>query len=184
MKRLTAHPVLLVWLTAVWVALWGSLTPANVLGGLAVGATLLMLFPLPEVPRDGLLRPVALVRFLLFFLWELVKASITVVLQVLQPRAGLRQAVVAVPVVGTSDRLLTLVANAVSLTPGTLTLEVDRPRSVLYVHVLDIGGHGGAADDVRRSIIRLERMAILALGSPDSRRGLGRIPPRPGREPT
>jgi multicomponent Na+:H+ antiporter subunit E len=163
-KRLTGHLLLLVWLTGVWVALWGSLTAANVLGGLAVAVALLLLLPLPTLATEGRVRPVALARFAAVFLWELVKASITVVLQVLHPRATLRQAVVAVPVVGVSDRLLTLLANAVSLTPGTLALEVDRPRAVLYVHVLDLGGSAGGADDVRRSIIRLERLIIEALG--------------------
>lgn len=165
MRRLTSHWVLLAWLTVVWVALWGSLTVANVLGGVLVAAVLLLLLPLPDVPSEGGVRPVALVRLGLVFFWELVKASFTVVWQVLQPRAQLRQAVIAVPVVGLTDRLLTLLANIISLTPGTLALEVDRPRSTLYVHVLNIGDSPGAADSVRASIVRLERLAILALGS-------------------
>jgi multicomponent Na+:H+ antiporter subunit E len=172
MRRLTGHLGLLAWLTVVWVALWGSLTAANVLGGLAVAAALLLLLPLPEVEREGAPRPVALLHLLGFFLWELVKASFTVVWQVLRPGAALRQAVVAVPITSTSDRLLTLLANAVSLTPGTLALEVDRPRAVLYVHVLDLGGQAGGADDVRRDIQQLERLAILALGSPACRAAL------------
>lgn len=182
MRRLTSNGVLLVWLTGVWVVLWGSFTAANVLGGLAVATALLLLLPLPEVPRQGGLRPLALLRFLAVFLWDLVLASLTVVVQVLHPRKALRQAVVAVPVVGTSDRLLTLLANAVSLTPGTLALEVDRPRGVLYVHVLDIGDGERAVDDVRRSIVRLERLALLALGTPECLEALKRLPPRPDRE--
>lgn len=182
MKRLTANGVLLVWLTVVWVALWGSLTAANVLGGLLLATLLLLLLPLPVVARQGGVRPVALVRFLGVFLWELVAASLTVVRQVLDPRHALRQAVVAVPVVGTSDRVLTLLANAVSLTPGTLALEVDKPRGVLYVHVLDIGPGEGAVDDVRRSIVRLERLALLALGTPECLEALERVPPRPDRK--
>ena len=174
MTRLTAHLGLLTWLTVVWVALWGSLTVANVLGGLAVASVLLLLRPLPALPDQGRVRPLAALRFLLVFLWELVKASATVVGQVLRPRSSLRQAVIAVPVVGVSDRLLTLLANAVSLTPGTLALEVDRPRAVLYVHVLDIGGKEGAADEVRASILGLERLAILAFGSDDCLRALER----------
>jgi len=174
MTRLTSHLVLLAWLTAVWVALWGSLTAANVLGGLVVASALLLLLPLPTLPRTGRVRPVALVRFLLVFLWELVKASLTVVVQVLHPGRPLRQAVIAVPVEGISDRMLTLIANAVSLTPGTLALEVDRPRAVLYVHVLDIGEHPGAADEVRASIVRLERLAIDALGSSEALAALDR----------
>ena len=43
MSRVLGRPVLLLWLTAVWIGLWGSLTPANVLGGLLVAATLLAL---------------------------------------------------------------------------------------------------------------------------------------------
>lgn len=164
MRRLTGHPFLLLWLTAVWVGLWGSVSPANVLGGLAVAALLLAVLPLPEVPREAGVRLGPLAQLLVVFAWELVKASATVVLQVLRP-GGLRQAVFAVPVPGLSDRLLTLLANAVSLTPGTLALEVDRPRSVLYVHALNVPAGPNAIEDVRHSIVRLERLAVRALGT-------------------
>ncbi len=163
MKRLTSHGVLICWLTVVWVALWGSLSAANVLGGLAVAAAVLLVLPLPDVPAEGGVRPVALARLGAVFFWELVKASVIVVVQVLRPRASLRQAVIAVPVVAVSDQLLTVLANAVSLTPGTLALEVDRPNSTLYVHVLNV--EEDSVDDVRRSIVALERLAIRALGS-------------------
>jgi multicomponent Na+:H+ antiporter subunit E len=164
LTRVTRHGVLLLWLTVVWLGLWGNLSAANLLAGLAVGAALLLLLPLPEQASQGGIRPLALLRFLLFFANELVKASLQVVVQVLHPRRELQQAVLAVPVTGASDRLLTVVANAISLTPGTLTLEVDRERATLYVHALDVGGPGGV-DAVRDDILRLERLAILALGS-------------------
>ncbi len=164
---------MIAWLTVVWVGLWGSPTPANVLGGLAVGAGVVALLPLTEVPSQGLVRPLALLRFLAFFAVDLVRASLSVVALVLRPRLRMRQAVVAVPVRGASDRLLTLLANVISLTPGTLTLEVDRPRATLYVHVLDVGGGPDAVERVRASILRVERLAILAVGSPDCRKALG-----------
>lgn len=174
MRRLTQHVVLLLWLTFVWVSLWGSWSVANVLGGLVVATVLLLVLPLPTVPHAGRTRPVALAVFAAVFLWELLRASATVVLQVLRPRAALRQAVIAVPVSGASDRLLTLVANAVSLTPGTLTLEVDRPRSTLYVHVLDVRGGAAEVEAQRASILRLERLAARALGSAETGSGLTR----------
>ncbi len=163
---------MIAWLTVVWVGLWGSPTPANVLGGLAVGAGVVALLPLTEVPSQGLVRPLALLRFLGFFAVDIVRASLNVVALVLRPRLRMRQAVVAVPVRGASDRLLTLLANAISLTPGTLTLEVDRPRSTLYVHVLDVGNGPDAVERFRASIAHLERLAILAVGSPDCRTAL------------
>jgi len=156
----------------VWVGLWGSVTPANVLGGLGVGAGLVVLLPLTEVSRQGIVRPVALLRFLGFFAFDLVRASLRVAGQALRPRLRMRQAVVAVPVRGASDRLLTLLANVISLTPGTLTLEVDRPRSTLYIHVLDIGEGPDAVERVRASIVQLERLAILAVGSGECRQAL------------
>lgn len=173
-RRLTSHVVLLLWLTFVWVSLWGSWSVANVLGGLAVAAVLLLVLPLPDVVHEGRARLGAVLTFAVLFFWELVRASVTVVLQVLRPRGELRQAVLAVPVTGASDRLLTLVANAVSLTPGTLTLEVDRPRSTLYVHVLNVQGGDAEVEAQRASIRRLERLAVRALGSPAAENGLVR----------
>jgi multicomponent Na+:H+ antiporter subunit E len=171
------HPFVALWLSVVWVGLWGSVTAANVLGGVAVAVALLVLLPLPEdagsvrVPSSGSgpaqVQPLAVVRYLVFFAVELVKASLIVVWQVLRPGGELRQAVIAVDAIGASDLLLTVVANSVSLTPGTLTVEVDRERSVLYVHVLDVGGPEGV-DAARRSIERLMRAAVHAIGSQDN----------------
>ncbi len=172
MRRLRRHPVLLVWLTAVWVGLWGSVTSANVLGGLLVAVVLVAALPLPEGTDQNDVRPLALLRFVGFFAVDLVRASLQVALLVVRPHPQLRQAVVAVPVRGASDRLLTLLANTISLTPGTLTLEVDRQRSTLYVHVLDVGPKPQAVERVRSDILRLERLAILAIGPKDARRAL------------
>jgi multicomponent Na+:H+ antiporter subunit E len=77
-----------------------------------------------------------------------------------------------VPVRGASDRLLTLLANAISLTPGTLTLEVNRQQSTLYVHVLDVGSGAGAVERVRADILRVERLAVCAVGSAQGRAAL------------
>ena len=166
--RLTgARLVLLLWLAAVWVALWGSVTPANVLGGLAVALVLLAVPTRAAAPQPagtrGRVRPLGLLRVAVVVAGELVRASLQVVVLVLRPRSQLRQAVVAVPVTGASDALLTLVANAISLTPGTLTLEVDRERRVLYVHVLQVGDGPDAVDRVRRDIAVLEGYAVRAL---------------------
>lgn len=160
------------WLVVVWVMLWGSVTPANVLGGIAVATVLLLLFPLRPVASPGIVRPLALLRFLVSFAVDLVRSSLKVAALVVRPRARMHQAVLAIPVRGASDQLLTLLANAISLTPGTLTLEVDREASVLYVHVLDVGPGPEGVERVRADILRVERLAILAIGSAECRRAL------------
>ena len=152
------------WLTAVWVGLWGSVSVANVLGGLALSAVLLRLLPMDPLPSTTRAAPLGVLRFLGVFLVALVQSSLQVVVLVVRPRLRLRQAVLEVPVRGGGDRLLTLVANAVSLTPGTLTLEVDREREVLHVHVLDVGEGPDGLSAARASIVRLEHAAGRALG--------------------
>lgn len=169
MKRLTTSVPLVLWLTLVWVGLWGSVTFANVLGGLAVAVLLLVLLPLRDVPGKAVVAPLALMRFAGHFVVDLFTASWQVAAMALKPRLQLRQAVLAVPVRGSSDTLLTVLADAISLTPGTLTLEVDRPSATLYVHVLDVGAGPDGVDQVRASILRQERQAVEAIGSPEAR---------------
>ncbi len=178
-----AHSLpLVLWLTAVWVGLWGSVSVANVLGGLVVAAVVVLLLPLPPVPGRPLVRPVWLLRFVGHFAVDLVRSSWQVARLVLRPRLDLRQAVLAVPVSGASDGLLTLLADAISLTPGTLTLEVDRPRATLYVHVLDVGPGTGEIAAVRRAMTDLERLAVRAIGSAEARHGLAEDEARDGQE--
>lgn len=149
-------------LVVTWVALWGDLTPANVLSGFAVGGLIVARFPLDT--GDAPLRPLAALRFLGVFLVELVKASAVVAWEVVTPTNRINQGIVAVPVLGCSRGVVALVANAISLTPGTLTLEVDDDPVVLYVHVL----HLRRVEDVHRAVLRFEALAIRAFGGPEA----------------
>ena len=166
---MTAGRVLVtVWLVAVWVALWGPVTTATVVGGLAVAAAV-QLLPAGPGRRTGFaVRPVATVRFLAYFVAKLVEASVVVAVEVATPRNRIRTGIVAVPLRGASDALVTLVADAVTLTPGTLTIEVGRDPPTLYVHVL----HLRDVEAVRREVRHLEVLAVRAFGSPAALAGL------------
>jgi multicomponent Na+:H+ antiporter subunit E len=74
------------------------------------------------------------------FLWELLVSAVRVALIVLQPnvRASLRPAIIAFPLSVKSDVEITLLANLITLTPGTLSVDVSDDRSALYVHVLHL----------------------------------------------
>lgn len=172
LRRLSGSGAMVGWLTVVWVGLWGSLSWANLLGGLVISVALVVLLPLTEVPVRRVVHLRALLRFVGVFVYDLFSASLQVTLIVLRPRLRLRQAVLAVRVRSASDGLLTLLADTISLTPGTLTLEVDRPRSTLYVHVLDIGPGEDAVERMRSSLQHIEVIAIAAVGSADCRQAL------------
>ncbi len=168
-----------VWLVVVWVALWESLNPASVVGGLAVaGALLAVLRPRPEA-LPSTLRPLAALRFSAYFLWKLAEASAVVAWEVVTPRNRINEGVVAIPIRGVSNALTTVVANAISLTPGTVTLEVDRDATTLYVHVL----HLHDVEAVRRQIQHLEALAIMAFGSAAAVRSVRAVGAAPSGRP-
>jgi multicomponent Na+:H+ antiporter subunit E len=152
---------MITWLTVVWVALWKDLSAANLLAGLILAAVLVSLFPLSSPGVAGTLRPVAAAHFVLYFSWKLVEASVVLAWEVVTPRNRINQGIVAVPIQGISDSLTTLVANAISLTPGSLTIEIRRHPTVLYVHVL----HLHDIEAVRRDVQYLEVLAIRGFGS-------------------
>lgn len=172
MSRRTAQITLVLWLTAVWVGLWGSVTAANVLGGLAVALVVVHLLPLPQPGAPGVIDPGALLRFAGRFVFDLLVSTWQVTRLVLHPRGALRQGVVAVPVTGASDALLTMLANAISLTPGTLTLDIDRGSSTLYVHALDLGEGPEGVQSLRQDLQEQAASAVRAIGPPEARAAL------------
>ncbi|MBI4923866.1 MAG: Na+/H+ antiporter subunit E [Devosia nanyangense] len=73
-----------------------------------------------------------------FFLKELVVSTLKVAWLVVQPRPRLRPGIVAFPLTVTTDAQITLLANMITLTPGTLSLDVSDDRKTLYIHAIDI----------------------------------------------
>lgn len=155
-----------VWSAVVWVALWGDLSPANVLWGAVLGGAGVRLVPVTHRAHRLPVRVVQAARFALAFLWALVTASAVVAWEVVTPGSRINEGIVAVPLRTTSPGLMTLLGNAVSLTPGTLTVEVRRHPATLYVHVL----HLREIEDVRADIRRLESLALAAFGHEPSER--------------
>jgi multicomponent Na+:H+ antiporter subunit E len=90
----------------------------------------------PVRPSSPLTWPLRVARSALLFLIELVKANLRVAHEVLTPGFTMQAAIIEVPTRTRSAIEAVLLANAISLTPGTLTLEVDEDRRVLYVHAL------------------------------------------------
>lgn len=77
-----------------------------------------------------------ILSFFAYFSWELLQANLRVAHDVLTPKNHMKPAVVAIPLDVTTDEEITLLANLISLTPGTLSLEVSDDRKTLYVHAM------------------------------------------------
>nr|WP_316653221.1 Na+/H+ antiporter subunit E [uncultured Gellertiella sp.] len=147
-------------LTGFWLALTGSLSILNLLLGLVVAALALVILG-DQLPGTGFrLRPVAALALLLLFLKELMKSAWRVATLVLDPRMSITPAIVVVPVSLTGDAELTLLANLITLTPGTLTVDVAQDRRALYVHALEADDPDRVRRDIRAGFERAIREAF------------------------
>jgi multicomponent Na+:H+ antiporter subunit E len=112
-----------------------------------------------------------LLAFAAFFTRQLVVANGQVVWDVLTPRSRLQPGIAAVPLRSRSDAEVTLLANLVTLTPGTLTLAITRDPPVLYVH----GMYAGDVEAFRAQLTEMETRMLRAWRvDPASRSGRGR----------
>ena len=156
--------VLGVWLVWLWVSLWGRVTWANLSSGVAVALIAMVVARSRRPTARGAFRPWRALVFGVRFAVDLVRATVVVAIEIVTPRERIHTGIVEVPLRGCDDGLVTVVANAVSLTPGTLTLEVRREPPTLYAHVL----HLRDVEEVRRQVRRLEVDAVRAFGSAEA----------------
>ena len=153
-----------VWLTLVWVGLWGTLTPANLLGGIVIAVLVVRGLPMPVIDYHGRVRIGRLLALIGRIAVDLVVASTQVALLALGRRAP-RSAVIRVVLRSHSDLYLTLTAQIVSLVPGSVVVEAHRLSGTLYVHVLDITTTG--VEEHRREVLAIEERVLRALASDD-----------------
>jgi multicomponent Na+:H+ antiporter subunit E len=125
-------------LALAWVALTGQLTPINFVFGFIVGYLLLWLGRRVAGESDYFRKVWLIFNFAGYFAWQLVLANLRVTAEILTPRHNMRPAVVAVPLDVTNPVAITLLANLITLTPGTLSLDVPPGENTLYVHALHV----------------------------------------------
>jgi multicomponent Na+:H+ antiporter subunit E len=163
---------LLIGLVLLWMLLWGTVSWLSVLSGLAIAVVVTRVFTLPPVELSGRVNVFWLAVLLGRFLFDLVRASFLVAAQAFDPRGVRSNAVLEVQLHTRSDFILTITSIAVSLIPGSLVLEVDRERAILFLHGLNVHGDRGIAR-VRDEVLDYERLAVRALGSHADMRRLG-----------
>ena len=160
-RILTLRIWTLVWLTLVWLTLWGTVSVANVLSGVVVALGITLLLPLPSVPVQGRLHPLSLLWLVLHVAWWLVQSSMQVAWLAVRPGRPPLSAVLRGHLALKSDLVLALAVNVMNLTPGTIVLEIDQARRLVYVHVLDVGSKR-SVERFYRQIAQLERLMIAA----------------------
>jgi len=161
----------LAWLVVLWMLLWSQFTVLAFLSGLIVAVFVTRVFRLPTVELSGRINLWYGALFVAQFLAAMVRGGLAVTMQVFDFRRQPGAAIIAVPLRYADDLMMTHVSVVSSLIPGSLIVEADRDRRILYLHVIGVR----SVDDVekqREGVLRWERRIVRALGAPSQYRAL------------
>ena len=161
MRHNTLRVWIVCWLVFVWVLLWGNISAANLLSGLAVALVITVLLQLPPVPVEGRMHPLSTLRLVVTVAYWLVVSSMQVAYLAIKPGKPPLTAVLRAHLNVKSDLVLALAVNIMNLTPGNIVLEIDQTRRMVYVHVLDVGSDR-TVNRFYSQVEQLQRMLVAS----------------------
>lgn len=155
------------WLTVAWVVMWGTVSVANILSGLVLGALILTVLRMPPISVGVRVHPVAGIVLLVRFLLDVVVASFHMAWLAVRPGRPPAASVVTTQLNTRNELLQTVVAEMMSLVPGSLVVDLRPDSGRLSMHVLDVGTPA-QADRFRQRVLDQERRVLAALSAPAS----------------
>ncbi len=148
-------------LALLWVAMSGRFDVASLVLGFVFGYLVLFLLQRVVGRSAYFTKSVLLVRFIGFYIVEVVRANLRVAIDVVTPASRAKPAVVAVPLEARTDVEITLLSNLITMTPGSLSIDVADDRSVIYVHSMFVDDpeefRRAIKDDLERRVLELLR---------------------------
>ena len=125
-------------LTFIWTLLTSDFNGYNFVVGFVISSIFLLATDRTDKTTRYLRYFPRIISFLLFFIYELMKANFEVAYEVITPKYNMKPGIVKIPLDLETDLEITLLANLITLTPGTLSLDVSNDKKVLYVHSMYI----------------------------------------------
>ena len=139
-----------------WMFLTISFNASTFIVGFLLGALMLWITKGFFPGRFYMNRVWAVIKLISLFLKELVMANIQVLFLIVQPKMPIKPAIFALPTVLEKDWEITLLSNLITLTPGTLVIDISPDSKTLYIHAL----HYDDADEAIESIKNTFEKAI------------------------
>ncbi|WP_419886909.1 Na+/H+ antiporter subunit E [Neobacillus niacini] len=126
-------------LAFLWMFIKVSYDPISFIKGFIFG--LLVIFVLRRYfhSRFYLFRLWSFIKLTFIFIKELILSNIAIVKIVLKPKLDMRPAIFAMDTVLTKDWQITLLSSLITLTPGTLVIDVSEDNKTLFIHAMNIG---------------------------------------------
>jgi multicomponent Na+:H+ antiporter subunit E len=143
-----------VFLAIVWAAGTGEFSLTNLLIGFVLGYVVLRIVGSMIGERTYFRKVRLIIGFIGFFVIEVVRANLRIARDVVTRGKWMQAAVIAYPLEAETDGEITLLANLISLTPGSLSLDVSSDRRVLYIHTLYFSDRESFERDIREGFER------------------------------
>ncbi|KUO63147.1 MAG: cation:proton antiporter [Alphaproteobacteria bacterium BRH_c36] len=160
LRAVLPHPLLALTLVVVWTLLFNSFTPGTIVTGIIVAISVTK-FTSVYWPSDTRVRnPREIIAYMAVFLWDIVLSNIQVARLVLF-RSGdrLKSRFVTVPLDVTSPEAIVALAATITLTPGTLSVDVAADNRSIIVHCLDVDDPDALVAGIKeRYELRLKRI--------------------------
>ena len=137
-----------VMMALIWAAVSGSFSMINLVFGFLLGAVALSLIREQVGSMGYFSRARRVLSLAVLFVYELVLSSVKVAKLVITPNMNLKPGIFAYPLKVDRDFEITLLANLITLTPGTLSVDVSEDRRILYVHALDCSDPDHVREDI------------------------------------
>lgn len=134
-----------------WVFLKGEANLLNFVWGYILGAGVLLIFPLIPPGKVYTKKILGFIDLCWIFMVELFNANMAVLLVVLKGNTRPPSGIVAYPLAVKTDWGITVLANLITLTPGTISVEVTPDRKTLYIHALEIDDPASIIDGIKTS---------------------------------
>jgi multicomponent Na+:H+ antiporter subunit E len=126
--------VLNIFLALAWVALTGRLSPENLFAGFVMGYAAIWLTR-DAIGAQGYVTKVPrVIRFSLYFLGLFARSSWRIAVEIVTPRDTMKPAILAIPLDASTETEILILTSLITLTPGSLTLDVSSDRRYVYVH--------------------------------------------------
>lgn len=125
-------------LAIAWMVMWGDFSRFHLAAGLVIGGAILYALTKGTQQPFYLKRVVALVRFVLVFLWVVVVSGAFVVRISLAPRLRHRPGIIALPLRLETDFAITALTHMLTLTPGAVPIDISADRKEIFIHCLDL----------------------------------------------
>ena len=149
------YPAINILLTLVWSGLLGGITVENLVSGFLFSYLILYFVTRGLRGHDRYFgRVPRLAKFVVYYLWELLKSNAIIAYDVLTPTHHMKPGVIGIPLEAKTDLEITVLANLITMTPGTLSLDVSPDRKTLYVHAMYINDPEALRYDIKENLER------------------------------